>query len=89
MLRVFYRCQEQRIIYVVLLTAVKASVDRIKIHVKLALDYDATKMERYEPGTLFTEFRRDMVYRLRYRWEVNIYAVEGDMSDETESSNDR
>jgi hypothetical protein len=30
-----------------------------------------------------------MVYRLRYRWEVHIYALEGDMSDETESSNDR
>jgi hypothetical protein len=44
---------------------------------------------RYEPGTLFTEFRRDMVYRLRYRWEVHVYALEGDMSDETESSNDR
>jgi len=43
----------------------------------------------YEPGTLFTEFRRDMVYRLRYRWEVHVYALEGDMSDETESSNDR
>ncbi len=43
----------------------------------------------YEPGTLFTEFHRDMVYRLRYRWEVHVYALEGDMSDETESSNDR
>jgi len=51
--------------------------------------HDATLKERYEPGTLFTEFRRDMVYRLRYRWEVNVYALEGDMSDETESSNDR
>ena len=45
--------------------------------------------ERYEPGTLFTEFSRDMVYRIRYRWEVYIYAMEGDMSDETKSSNDR
>jgi hypothetical protein len=45
--------------------------------------------EGYEPGTLFTEFSRDMVYRIRYRWEVYIYAMEGDMSDETKSSNDR
>jgi hypothetical protein len=55
----------------------------------VTIPFHKTPKGGYEPGTLFTEFRRDMVYRLRYRWEVHVYALEGDMSDETESSNDR
>ncbi len=38
----------KEIIYTVILTAVKASVDHIKSHIKLALDYGATKKEVLE-----------------------------------------
>ena len=38
----------KEIIYTVILTAVKASVDHIKAHIKLALDYGATKKEVLE-----------------------------------------
>jgi 4-carboxymuconolactone decarboxylase len=38
----------KEIIYAVILTAVKASVDHIKSHIKLALDYGATKKEVLE-----------------------------------------
>ncbi|MBM4448529.1 MAG: carboxymuconolactone decarboxylase family protein [Chloroflexi bacterium] len=38
----------KEIIYTVILTAVKASVDHIKSHIKLALDYGATKQEVLE-----------------------------------------
>jgi 4-carboxymuconolactone decarboxylase len=38
----------KEILYTVILTAVKASVDHIKSHVKLALDYGATKKEVLE-----------------------------------------
>jgi hypothetical protein len=47
------------------------------------------KKKGYESGTLFTELSRDMVYRLRYRQEVKAYALEGDMSHGTASSNGR
>ena len=38
----------KEIIYAVILTSVKASVDHIKSHIKLALDYGATKKEVLE-----------------------------------------
>jgi 4-carboxymuconolactone decarboxylase len=38
----------KEIIYAVILTSVKASVDHIKSHIKLALDYGATKTEVLE-----------------------------------------
>ncbi len=38
----------KEIIYMVALTAVKASVDQIKAHIKLAVDYGATKQEVLE-----------------------------------------
>jgi len=38
----------KEIIYTVILTAVKANVDHIKSHIKLALDYGATKKEVLE-----------------------------------------
>ena len=38
----------KEIIYTVILTAVKASVDHIKTHIKLALDYGASKQEVLE-----------------------------------------
>lgn len=38
----------KEIIYTVILTAVKASVDHIKAHIKMALDYGATKQEILE-----------------------------------------
>lgn len=38
----------KEIIYTVVLTAVKANVDHIKSHIKLALDYGATKQEVLE-----------------------------------------
>ena len=38
----------KEIIYTVILTAVKASVDHIKAHIKLALDYGASKQEVLE-----------------------------------------
>ena len=38
----------KEILYTVILTAVKASVDHIKAHIKLALDYGATKQEVLE-----------------------------------------
>ena len=38
----------KEIIYTVILTAVKASVEHIKAHIKLALDYGATKQEVLE-----------------------------------------
>jgi hypothetical protein len=44
-------------------------------------------MKGYKPVRLFTELSRDMVYRLRYGQEVNVYALEGDLSDETEGRN--
>jgi len=43
----------------------------------------------YEPGTLFTELSRDMVYSIRYRQEVRAYALEGDLSDGTAGRNGR
>jgi len=43
----------------------------------------------YNPGTSFTELSRDIVYRLRYRQEVNAYAMEGDMSDGTKDRDGR
>jgi hypothetical protein len=46
-------------------------------------------MTWYKPGTLFTELSRDMVYRIRYRQEVEAYALEGDMSDGTAGGDDR
>ena len=38
----------REIIYMVALTAVKASVGQIKVHIKLAVDYGATKQEVLE-----------------------------------------
>ena len=38
----------KELIYAVILTAVKASVDHVKNHIKLALDYGATKKEVLE-----------------------------------------
>jgi len=38
----------KELLYTVILTAVKASVDHIKSHIKLALDYGATKKEILE-----------------------------------------
>ena len=38
----------KEILYTVILTAAKASVDHIKAHIKLALDYGATKQEVLE-----------------------------------------
>lgn len=38
----------KELLYTVILTAVKASVDHIKSHIKLALDYGATKKEVLE-----------------------------------------
>ena len=38
----------KEILYTVILTAVKANVDHIKSHIKLALDYGATKKEVLE-----------------------------------------
>ena len=38
----------KEILYTVILTAVKASVDHVKAHIKLALDYGATKQEVLE-----------------------------------------
>jgi len=38
----------KEIVYAVILTAVKASVDHIKTHIKLALDYGASKQEVLE-----------------------------------------
>ena len=38
----------KEIAYTVILTALKASVDHIKVHIKLALDYGATKQEILE-----------------------------------------
>jgi 4-carboxymuconolactone decarboxylase len=38
----------KEIIYTVILTAVKANVDHIKSHIKLAIDYGATKKEVLE-----------------------------------------
>jgi len=38
----------KEIAYMVILTALKASVDHIKAHIKLALDYGATKQELLE-----------------------------------------
>ena len=38
----------KEILYTVILTAVKANVDHIKSHIKLALDYGATKTEVLE-----------------------------------------
>jgi 4-carboxymuconolactone decarboxylase len=38
----------KELIYAVILTAIKASVDHIKAHIKLALDYGATKQEVLE-----------------------------------------
>lgn len=38
----------KEILYTVILTAVKANVDHIKAHIKLALDYGATKQEVLE-----------------------------------------
>ena len=38
----------KELIYAVILTAVKASVDHIKTHIKLALDYGASKQEVLE-----------------------------------------
>ena len=38
----------KEILYTVILTAVKAGVDHVKAHIKLALDYGATKQEVLE-----------------------------------------
>ena len=38
----------KELLYTVILTAMKASVDHIKTHIKLALDYGATKQEVLE-----------------------------------------